>query len=633
MGSDRSFAARLSLNILLVTSILFLAAIAIEGVSSHKLIVEEATRSTERLLDATIASIQENLCEVETSVKGATWLASDNIENRNYMYGLTTRMVNDIPDVVGSAVAYRPEYFKGEHWVSPYSYSDPESGKVMTKNLGNETYDYFTMDWYEPVALNGQPHWSEPYVDEGGSGYLMTTYSYPILDENWDVTAVMTADLSLQWIADKLSQIKPYKNSTVSLISRKGKYLNITGDSALLDQDIYSTLKMAGSPEDLSAIVESIMKGEKGVKQYRRGKKVSFVVYGPLDNGWSASITCGYDEVLAGASKMLLHLIINALASLLLQFLLGFFIIRKVSRPLTSMSEAAISISNGNFNTELPEVKHKDEIYQLRDSFDVMQKSLNAYIENLKESTAANERYASELQVAANIQMAMVPKEFPHNDRIDLEAFIKPAKEVGGDLYDYHINGDTLYFLVGDVSGKGVPASLIMAMTLFAFRLLGPAGFEVNEVVESVNDCVSSSNNTGMFVTLFYGRINLKTHEMSYCNAGHNPIVVVQPGEAPYYLQAKSNLALGVMDGFKYEKQTLQLTKGSRLVVYTDGVTEAEREDKCLYGEPRLLDWTKAACDAKSATAFNCQSLLEDIHNFTLGNEQNDDITIMTMTV
>lgn len=631
MGSDKSFAARLSFNILLITTVLFTAAVIIEGISSHKLMLEEATKSTERLLDATIATIEDALGQVEVSVKGATWLAKDNFDDQAYMYDLTSRVVGEIPDVVGSAVAYRPDYFKEQHWASPYSYSDPATGKIQTKQLGNENYDYFGMEWYSAPAMDGQPHWSEPYVDEGGGEYLMTTFSYPILDDNWDVEAVMTADLSLQWIADKLSQIKPYPNSVVNLISRDGYYLNSIGNDALKDQTIYSTLEMAGSPADLKAIVDAMMNGEKGIKQYRKGNKVSFVVYGPLDNGWAACITCGYKEVLAGASKMQLHLIINALVSLLLQFLLGFLMIRKISHPLTSMSKAAISISKGNFNTELPEIKHKDEIYQLRDSFDVMQKSLNTYIENLKESTAANERYASELQVAASIQMTMVPKEFPHNDLIDLEAFIKPAKEIGGDLYDYHISGDTLHFLVGDVSGKGVPAALIMAMTLFAFRLLGPAGLDINEVVKVINNCVSKSNGNGMFVTLFYGRLNLKTRKLTYCNAGHNPIVIAQPGEEPRFLEAKPNLVLGVMDGFDYEKESIQLSAGTKLVVYTDGVTEAERGDKCQYGEPKLLEWTKKAC--AGATGFNCQSLLADIHSFTEGNEQNDDITIMTMTV
>lgn len=631
MGSDKSFAARLSFNILLITTVLFTAAVIIEGISSHKLIVEESKKSTERLLDATISTIQETLCEVETSVKGATWLASDNIDNQPYMYDLTTRVVNEVADVVGSAVAYRPEYFEDTHWASPYSFSDPATGKILTKQLGNENYDYFGMEWYSASAMDGQPHWSEPYVDEGGGGYLMTTYSYPILDNNWDVVAVMTADLSLKRISDKLAEIKPYPNSVVSLISREGKYLNIPDDSALKEQTVYSTMNMAGANSGISDIVESLMRGEKGIKKYSRGTKTSFVVYGPLDNGWIACITCGYKEVLAGASKMQLHLIINALASLLLQFFLGLLIIKKVARPLTSISQAALSISKGNFNTALPEIKHKDEIYQLRDSFDVMQKSLNTYIDNLKLSTAANERYASELQVAANIQMAMVPKEFPHNALIDLDAFIKPAKEVGGDLYDYHISGDNLFILVGDVSGKGVPAALIMAMTLFAFRLLGPTGLEVSEVVENVNNCVSKNNNSGMFVTLFFGKINLKTHEMTYCNAGHNPIVVARPGEKPHFLQAKPNLVLGVMEDFKYVQQSIQLCKGSRLVVYTDGVTEAEREDKCQYGEAKLLDWVEAACSG--AADFGSQSLLADIHDFTEGNEQNDDITIMTLTV
>ena len=633
MGSRKSFAARLSFNILLITTVLFTAAIVIEGVSSHKLLAEEATRSTERLLDGTIADIQTVLCGLETAVKNAAWVVGEHIDDTTYMYHITSKIVTENPDVVGSAIAYRKGYFPDRYWVSPYSYSDPATGELKDKNLGSEEYDFYDMDWFYAPMADGQAHWSEPYSDDGGGGYLMTTYSYPVLDENWDVVAIITADLSLQWIEDKMQQIKPYENSAVSLISQKGHYLNISNQEDLHNATIYSTLAKAGSPADLKAIVDAMMNGEKGVKQYRRGTKVSFAVFGPVNNGWIASITCGYKEVLAGTTKMHLHLILNAFINLLLQFLLGFLIIRRITRPLSSISESALSIAKGNFNTKLPEIKYEDEIYQLRTSFDYMQSSLNTYMEDLKVSTAANERYASELHVAASIQMAMVPKQFPHSRELDMDAFIKPAKEVGGDLYDYYLHGDTLHFLVGDVSGKGVPASLVMAMTLFAFRLLASMDLDVHKLVKRVNDSVSRNNDSGMFVTLFYGRLDLKTKELTYCNAGHNPIVIVPAGGKPYFLEAKPNLALGVFDDFEYEKQSVQLAEGSHILLYTDGVTEAERGDKAQYGEDRLLAWAGEACSKGSDKTFTCNCLVDSVHEFVDGNEQNDDITIMTINI
>lgn len=630
MGSKKSFAARLSFNILLITTVLFTAAIIIEGISSHRLLADEATRSTERLLDATIFDIEKVLGNVESAVKSTAWIACEHIDEPDFIYHLTERIVTENPDIIGCAVAYRPDYFEGCHWFSPYSYSDPETGTLKSKSLGDEQYDYYDMEWYASVAANGMDHWCEAYLDEGGAGYLMTTYSYPILDENWDVVAVMTADLSLKWIADKMAGIQPYDGSHVNLISAKGQYLNVAD---LSDQTVYSTLEQAGSPKDLAAIVENMMDGGRGVMRYRRGGKSSFVVFGQLENGWKASITCGYREVLAGTTKMHKRLLLNAFINLLLQFILGFFIIRRITSPLSSISESALSIARGDFNTVLPEIKYEDELFHLRNSFDIMQNSLNTYIRNLKESTAVNERYAGELHIASSIQMAMVPRQFPHTDEIDLEAFIKPAKEVGGDLYDFYRRDNIIHFVIGDVSGKGVPASLVMAMTLFAFRLLGSMHMEVEELVEKVNNSVSKNNANGMFVTLFYGRLNLDTKVLTYCNAGHNPLVVIPPDGKPEFLDCAPNIALGVLDGFKYKRQSVQLSEGSRMILYTDGVTEAERADKEQYGEQRLLKWAADACGCGDASAFCCGGLLSSIHGFIGDNEQNDDITIMTIKI
>lgn len=630
MKSKHSFSTRLSLNILLITSILFIIAIGVAAVSSHLLIAEEATKSAENLRDATISDIEKTLLEVEQSVKSNAWMIGENIGDSTVLYHITSSITKENANIIGSAIAFIPDYFEGFHWFSPYAYETTDGG-IALKNLGNATYDYYAMEWFTVPMEQGEGVWSEPYLDEGGSGYMMSTFSLPIRDKDGKIYAVFTADVLLDWITQLLADIKPYPNSHVTLVSRKGYYLNAGSDERLLNATIYSTLDyLTKKDRGIDRLVDSMMCGKKEVMQYSRGGKISFAVFGPLSNGWVASITCDYQEVLKRTSQMHMVLILIGLVGLLVLFVLCYLIIRKLTRPLSEISESALSIAKGNFNTPLPEIKSEDEIRKLRDSFDYMQRSIQSYITDLQTSTATNERYESELNIARKIQMAMVPRQFPSLESIDMHAVMVPAKEVGGDLYDYFIKDGKLYFAIGDVSGKGVPASLFMAITRAAFRFVASTGLTPSDIIRKLNKAVSDGNETGMFVTMFVGRLDLQTNEFLYCNAGHNPVVLVQPSGKAEFLNVKPNLAAGVLLDFTYEQQAYPIEPGSRLILYTDGVTEAERADKVQYGNDRLLAWATDT-DRYHSEKEACDALLSAVKTFVEGNDQNDDITIMTI--
>lgn len=631
MNGQKSFSTRLSLNILLITSFLFVTAILVAAITSHVLIAREATKSAEHLLDATIADIENTIQKVELSVENAAWIVEEKKDSKEYLYHITQKIVKENDNIIGSAIAFIPDYFKGQYYFSPYSYVNAETGGIESKQLGNTKYDYFCMDWYEIPFLTEKPCWSEPYFDEGGVNSLISTYSYPIRDADGNIYAIMTADIALNWISEELSSVKPYEHSNVTMVSRAGSYVTLGKDNRLVGETIWSTLfHDTDSDRNLDNVAKAVMSDKKGVMKYARGSKVSFAVFGPLSNGWKVSMTCDYNDVLSGTSKMHIVLILIGFYGLLILFLVSYFAIKKITKPLQVMSESAMSIAEGNFHTELPAIDTNDEIQRLRDSFDHMQHSLVNYIEDLKTTTAANERFESELGIARAIQMSMLPREFPNNEHVRLKAALRPAKEVGGDLYDFYFKDDCMYFLVGDVSGKGVPAALVMSITKQAFRLIGDSSLSVEEQVSKVNDSISRGNDTGMFVTLFFGKLNLLTGELDYCNAGHNPAIIVRPDGTPAYMTPKSNLALGVFDGFPYQMEHMVLKPGSRMVLYTDGITEAERADKEQFGEERLLEWNRNPERFNNADEA-CDNLLATIDAFVEGNEQNDDITIMTI--
>ena len=179
---NRSFSTRISLNILLVVAILFIVSIAIVAVSSHRIIADEATRSAQNILDAKIAELERSLSNVEMTAQGVAWLAKDRVNDTNYLYEITRIVVESNPNIVGSAIAFEPNYYPERLFFSPYTTENVKNHKLSTFQLGNDKYDYFQMEWFQNASSTGECVWSDPYFDEGGGDILMSTYSVPMVD-------------------------------------------------------------------------------------------------------------------------------------------------------------------------------------------------------------------------------------------------------------------------------------------------------------------------------------------------------------------------------------------------------------------------------------------------------------------
>ena len=254
----------------------------------------------------------------------------------------------------------------------------------------------------------------------------------------------------------------------------------------------------------------------------------------------------------------------------------------------------------------------------------------------LAEMKAARERMESELRIARSIQMSMVPSHFPDYEGLDMYASMTPAKEVGGDLYGYVLQGDKLYFALGDVSGKGVPASLFMAQATRLFRTLAIQGMMPAEICSSMNDALSGEDNeSGMFVTFFLGLVDLKTGHLNFCNAGHNPPVLGSDkcctDETCNFLEMVPNAPIGLFPGLEYEGEEVDNIKGCSLFIYTDGLNEAENRQQEQFGDDRLLDILR------TSRSENAQQLVEmlaaEVEQHRDGAEPNDDLTMMCIRI
>ncbi|MBO7652635.1 MAG: SpoIIE family protein phosphatase [Bacteroidales bacterium] len=632
MWFSKSFSTRLSLNVLLIVTIFFIVVLGIVAVSSHLLISEEATRSASNILKTNILDIEKTLQTVESTVKDASWLAKENKDSEKYLYHITQKVVAENTNIIGSAIAFDSCYFRGRHFFSPYSYEDPETGELKSKELGSDENDYFTQEWYTVPKETGQPHWSEPYFDAGGGEQMMTTYSYPINDSAGTIYAIITADISLDWLSKKIDQIHPYEHSFTTLLSANGRYLSAGWQANLASETAFTYAEKLDDPRVLE-ISKNMVAGDSGTMRFWVGSKLSFAVYGPLSNGWSMAINCEYGDVLERSSQMHMMLIIVGLLGLLIMFIMCYFKIRQLTQPLKDFSASALNIAKGDFNAKLPEVKSKDEILQLHDSLAYMQQSIVTYLEQIETATSAKKRMETQLYIGQKIQEGMLPKNFPNDSRCSLNAKVIPAKEVGGDLYDFTINDNRLYFSVGDVSGKGVPAAFVMAITRVMCHLFADLGLSVQEIATRINNSVAKNNDANMFVTLFVGCINLETKQLEYCNAGHNPIIVIPPDENPYYLKAIPNMAVGVWSGFEYKSENLDLRPGTKLLLYTDGVNEAEKVDKEQFGEERLLQLVSKPEFKNLNSEEMVSEVLDAVKDFAGDNEQNDDITIFAITI
>ena len=626
----KSISGRLMVRVLIVSAIIFTLTFAVFlRMAANRMRAEETQRAHSELSN-TIHQIDAVLHAVEIAVQNTAWIVPHRLASPEFMYDVTERLLQNNDFIYGCAVAFEPDYFPSEgHYFSPYSYRD-ENGAIKSMQLGNDAYDYHYMDWYQIPKLLNKPYWSEPYYDEGGGEMMMTTYSKPLYDSEGKLYAIITADMSLEWLTELVGNIKAFETSYNLMVSRNASFIVHPDHNLILNETIFSST-YGDEDESLKKLQDDMMNCRAGEVLRTKGGETFFVFYSPVETTqWVVAIVCPRSELYMDAKVMRNLLIVLGVIALLLMIVMNYNGIRKVVAPVEDFSDVAKKIAKGDFTAELPQIKSQDELKELRNSFEYLQHSLVNYIEELKSTTANKERIESELRIAHKIQMGMLPKlfpAFPERDDLALSAKLVPAKEVGGDLYDFFIEDDNLYFIIGDVSGKGVPASLVMAVTCRLFRSVASHINKPEEIMSSLNNSLSDGNESGMFCTAILGILDLKTGLLKYCNAGHNSPLIVDTNGRVYPMRVEPNLPLGLFDGYPYEGQEMMLDKGMMLYMYTDGINEAENQDKELFGDNRLLALLKQNV-SKTPTEIIDESFAA-VKCHADGAAQSDDITVL----
>ena len=533
------------------------------------------------------------------------------------------------PHLEGCFAAFEPNYFpEYGRWFEAYAYF-ADSTHIDTRQIGSQQHDYFNGVWYRKgleLESAEDGYLTDPYFDDVVEGQMYCSYVRPIRDAQGRKVGVYGIDLNFNWVYTSVALSERLVKDFEEIVDNQGD-LGAANEFFILMLDSKGQ-KIAGTKELDEETVQTIIKEDD--IEYRPMKANGSTYYITTDHltptGCILVVAQQRDFVFLSGYILGAILIIFMTIGTLVIFFFTSHSIRHAIQPLEFLSDSAHKVAQGDFSTPLPVFKHNDEVAHLRNSFETMQQSLAQYVEELKATTAAKALMQSELNVARNIQMSMLPKTFPaFPDRkdLDLYATLTPAKAVGGDLYDFFIRDEKLFFCIGDVSGKGVPASLVMAVSRTLFRNIAASTSEPHRIVEMMNVNICEGNDNCMFVTLFVGVLDLKTGRILFCNAGH---------DAPFVegtqIDCKSNLPIGVIPDLNYSDQEIGMAPGSILFLYTDGLTEAEDANHKLFGKERVA---AVVSNFDGTPRQLIETVTDAVLQFVGETEQHDDLTLFAL--
>jgi len=511
-----------------------------------------------------------------------------------------------------------------------YAFYDHKLGDVrLDDTFFLEEYDYHHKSWYmeianvgdgpvRPANRNSNVTWTKPYYDDSGSYALMTTAGSCFYDTDGSLLAISTIDWEIGEVVRNLTSIKPTPGSFVILCDPQNDYII---SNTMAETDVAESL--SNLPFNLSS-------------QNFTLSGVTYMTFArPLDNGWLLSVQIPDHEIFSSVeTRNQLYSIIIAITSIIMLFFAYTLISKLVNAPIQQLTQGVQRLGSGDLNARIM-VDTSDELGMLASTFNTMTVRLKESIESNAKVLAEKERIEAELNVAHRIQAAMLPcifPPFPERNEFDLYGSMVPAKEVGGDFYDFFlIDPDRLAVVIADVSGKGVPAALFMVITKTLIKNSALALKTPAQVFDHVNALLCEHNDADMFVTAFMGIYHISSGNFIYVNAGHNP-PLIRRGEANYErLPIKPGFVLAGMAGVKYNQMETNLYSGDSLYLYTDGVTEAMNNADNLFTEQRLI----TVCNKNKAQDIKgfVLAIKSEIDSFAQGAEQADDITMLTLNI
>jgi sigma-B regulation protein RsbU (phosphoserine phosphatase) len=522
-----------------------------------------------------------------------------------------------------------------------WKFEDISGGVVRTVTSTDEKYDPRKEPWYVKAKKNKELSWTDVYLLFSDKKPGITA-SYPIIDGSGKFIGVAGLEIELAVLSKFLKSLKVRKNGIAFIVDKKNQLIAYPDiqQTVVREGDTFrparvDELKSDWIRESFRLRKQDDMQGSRD-KFYSEVNGINYITSFtsfPESFGmdWEIVLIIPEDDFIGSIKKANWQAVLISLCFLTIAIILVWVLARGISRPIVNLTEEIKNIKD--FPLALSSEDETAEVADLKDAFNQMGDQLKEYMENLKETTAAKERIESELKIAHDIQMGILPKifpAFPDRPEFDIYATLEPAKEVGGDLYDFFfMDDDHFCFTVGDVSGKGVPAALFMAITKTLIKTKATQGLKAENILIRVNEDLSLDNPSVMFVTLFLGILNVRTGELDYCNGGHNPPYLIHTNGSLEPMETTNGMALGVVEDFQYTSKRIVLEKGTTIFMYTDGITEAMSEREELFSEERLENELSVLKD--KSTKEMAAGIMERIRIFSEGVPQFDDITMLML--
>ncbi|GHV76066.1 hypothetical protein AGMMS49942_08870 [Spirochaetia bacterium] len=533
------------------------------------------------------------------------------------------------------------------------SYIGGESGYIIIADktiTASVSLDPRTRSWYTGAKEKGGLFWTDIFLDSLGRGAGLTCAMpfYDLSNGGRVFKGVAGSGTLLSVNVNKIIDSTKIGNSGFAfLLNEKGQVIATPQSSDVITDkagSIFYDDYLRSSNPGLSELAQRMVRRESGIMELEMDGQEVYAAYHPLDTlNWSLGVVVGVNEVIAPAlwieqdillltnremtlidrniTLVVLAVLVIIVIAAVITILVAIRLSNSLTAPIVALSAGAKIIGAGDLHHRL-EVKTGDEIEVLAETF-------NQMIGNIKEITGEKERLGTELNVATRIQASMLPcifPPFPDRKEFDIYARMHPAKEVGGDFYDFFFTGqDQLTLVIADVSGKGVPAALFMVIAKTLIKNHSRMQKSPEEILFSVNNQLCENNEECMFVTVFICRLDLITGVLSFANAGHNKPLISRSGGDYEFLELKRGRPLGVSAGFPYQSAELTLNEGDKLYLYTDGINEAENRQGEQFGNDRLLE-TANSCRESAPRDFD-EALRRALTGFVNGAEQSDDIT------
>jgi sigma-B regulation protein RsbU (phosphoserine phosphatase) len=561
---SRFLKANISLVNIIAAALLVELVSGVMYYSAQNIIHKTVEKLIEREMNAIYLCIRNKLAKVEVTMDNMSWVVAEGLEEPEWMYDIAQRMVKNNPSFWGSGIAFVPNYYPHEG-VRYEPYSVRRGeDSIVSMQLGRFG-DRIQDEYYHISVTQDKVHWCEPYLDNEGAKTIITTYSVPIHDKKGRIVGVVYADISLDWLDAIMEEEKIYKSNQRFLVTGKGHLL--AGNDGPLFQKVYEQVRT-----DLDKNGNFVFEDENGDEHH--------VFYHPVggNTDWVLISALDDKDVFSKLAKVRRNLLTLVIAGLVL---IG-FIVWRTSRNL----------------------------------------------ERLRQANAEKSRISGELHVASEIQQNMLPHDLLKHDNMDIYSSLVPAREVGGDLYDYYIRDEKLFFCIGDVSGKGVPSAMVMSVIHSLFRAFSAHENNPARIMQAINEASCRGNDSNMFVTMFIGVLDLPTGRLRYCDAGHDAPLLMTNGKC-LMLDVNPHLPVGVFEDTNYGIQEAQMTPDSTIFLYTDGLTEAMNFKHKQFGIKRVEEVLAASSQLLPQQLL--ETITNKVHEFVGDAEQSDDLTMMAI--